>query len=1058
MIATIPVQFQGLQEGVDPKAMQPPGTLLKADNCRMDKARRLRKRGGTTLLNATVIGGGSIIAGTRLFETDDGGLGMSDGTSLYTYSQNSYSWRKIARDTPFTLTRRPLLDNFLSPSCVDTAIPTSGTYNTWLVSVWMSQDSLNASGTATIYVQVQDIRTWEMVLPPTQVDTAPGIYPKLCIFGNTAWIFYVRSSQAASGIGDLLASKLDLATLNITTQVRVVTGGTETPIDVDTDNSFIYVVRQLSAGVDRIEVRQLDPQSSCADTVRSPVQVSGSGTPAMTACCIDGGAKRLSNIDDIVVTYGGSAGVSCTILAASTLVPAVSLQGIFGTGAPDYALNPTQVFGLFDQATGDILVGHASGGWMKTDRRTRLSTTLPTTNSDRLTPNVVAMSRPFRLPGGQWYTSVLTYVTSVATGTLPACSRILVEIRADFGGGLVPHAHAGTLEDQTGWSWRAGSNDFLPTAAVDSQGNVFVASSYRHEERPAGQPVAVGWNINKLALTSKQIVDATRSIKAGATRMLVAPAPRLHDGPSAYAYGFVHAPEISAVSTGTGGAMATGVYQYAACFVWYSATGQKCRSPLSEIVATPTVAASGTVTLTFDMTGVSAKILDNATGLLATLNEVYIEIYRSEVNLSILHRRSFEPVKDFLRNYLQTTGGVTNVIATLLWTDSAADANILGDTSNIALSTQPQPYTDIELDDTLPPGCTTGTVHKDRFFIVDTTEFTVWASKTASDDLTVAPGFHEELTIPFARRKTALATLDDKLVAWDTDGIDAVFGDGPDANGQGAGWAVSRIQTDVGCTNPRSVVRTPMGALFQSRRGIELLSRDLTVAYIGKVVEDELATFPYITSAVLCEKQNEVRFTCNDGIVPNSGMVLVWDYLHNVWFTRHYARSDGQLLQAFADAIEINGTYYLLATTGEVYVETFTDFRDRGTIFVTRDIQLAPFEPASSPLGWGRVRDVFILTTSKTPHKLEVSASFDFSGTWDQVETFAEGSDATYQNGATNKARVNFLQQKVQSLGLRIRDVAPVTILNGEGPIFESLAFRADVAVGPARATDGESM
>lgn len=1048
MIATIPVQFQGLQEGVDPKAMQPPGTLLKAENCRMDKARRLRKRGGTTLLNTTIVTGGGIVAGTRLFETDDGGLGMSDGAYLYTYSQTAYGWRKIARDTPFTLTRRPLLDGFLSPACVDIGIPVNATYNNLLVTVWASQDSTATVGTVTVYVQVQDIRTWEVVMPPTQVDTAAAAYPKLCIFGANAWIFYVGT--AGANTGNLIVSKLDLSTLTITSQVRNIAGGVATaPIDVDTDNADIYVVRLLAAGVDRVEVRQLDPQSSCADTVRSPIQVSGSGTPTMTACCIDGGPKRLNNLDEIVVTYGGSTGVNSTILAASTLVPVVSLQSIFS------ATTPTQVFGLYDQATDDILVGYtnpatsSAQGKLETDRRARL-TNLVSQNAHRVTPNVTVMSRPFRLPSGQWYTSVLTYVYSAATGSLPAASRVLVEIRADFANGFVPHAHVGTLEDQTGWSWRSGSQDFLPAAAVDASGNVYVASSYRHEERPAGQPVAIGWSINKLAIVSQQIVDATRTLKAGATRMIVGPAPKLHDGSSAYAYGFVHAPEIVSATAGAGGTMAAGAYQYAACYAWYSATGQKCRSPLSNIVSVASVPASGNVNLAINMTGVSAKMLDD--NGLPTANQVFVEIFRSEVNGSILHRRTFEPVQDFVQNYL-----VLGVVqATTQWNDTNPDSDILGNASNVALSTQPQPYTDIEVDDTLPPGCTTGTVHKDRFFLVDTTEFTVWASKTASDDLTVAPGFHEELTIPFARRKTALATLDDKLVAWDTDGIDAVFGDGPDANGQGAGWAVSRIQTDVGCTNPRSVVRTPMGTIFQSRRGIEMLSRDLTVSYIGKVVENELASFPVITSAVLCEKYNEVRFTCNDWYVPNSGMVLVWDYLHNVWFTRKYARSDGQLLQAFADAIEINGTYYMLATTGEVYVEAFSDYKDRnGTYTYGRDIQLAPFEPASSPLGWGRVRDVFLLTTSTSPHQLEVSASFDFSGTWDQVETFAVGSDATTPTGTTNKARVNFLQQKVQALSLRIRDL-PAGFA-GEGPIFESLAFRADVAVGPARATDGES-
>jgi len=47
----------------------------------------------------------------------------------------------------------------------------------------------------------------------------------------------------------------------------------------------------------------------------------------------------------------------------------------------------------------------------------------------------------------------------------------------------------------------------------------------------------------------------------------------------------------------------------------------------------------------------------------------------------------------------------------------------------------------------------------------------------------------------------------------------------------------SLIPTDTGTINPRSIVLTPMGIMYQSEKGIYLLDRSLQVSYIGADVE-----------------------------------------------------------------------------------------------------------------------------------------------------------------------------------------------------------------------------
>jgi hypothetical protein len=67
--------------------------------------------------------------------------------------------------------------------------------------------------------------------------------------------------------------------------------------------------------------------------------------------------------------------------------------------------------------------------------------------------------------------------------------------------------------------------------------------------------------------------------------------------------------------------------------------------------------------------------------------------------------------------------------------------------------------------------------------------------------------------------------------------------------------------------------------MFESEKGIYQLGRDLQVTYVGAQVED-LVNTNTITSAVLVEDRNQVRFTLGGG---GSYKALVYDYFHNVW-------------------------------------------------------------------------------------------------------------------------------------------------------------------------------
>jgi hypothetical protein len=354
-----------------------------------------------------------------------------------------------------------------------------------------------------------------------------------------------------------------------------------------------------------------------------------------------------------------------------------------------------------------------------------------------------------------------------------------------------------------------------------------------------------------------------------------------------------------------------------------------------------------------------------------------------------------------------------------------------------------------------PPAALTGCVHRSRFALLAADRRTLWMSKVAEEDLGLFPGFNEALTIFFERKKYALASLDERLVAFGEDNVDLVEGDGPDSNGDANTWRTVGLQTDVGCTNPRSVVSTPMGIMFQSSDGdLVLLDRELSIQWIGRPVADRLAAFPTITSAVLVSDEHEVRFTCNaaDGL---TGIVLVFDYDRGAWYVRKYYDADSaSVSMPIADAALIDDVYTMLLSGGRVYRETGANSLDAGSQYVKMAAEIY-VSPAGNQ-GWSRVKDVQLLGTSLTNHDLTISVARDFATSFEQVETFTAQGDVTTV-GPLEQARVTLAQQKGQAFRVRVEDATPTSgaVGTGEGFLLEGLALHVQPKPGPAKVSSG---
>lgn len=306
---------------------------------------------------------------------------------------------------------------------------------------------------------------------------------------------------------------------------------------------------------------------------------------------------------------------------------------------------------------------------------------------------------------------------------------------------------------------------------------------------------------------------------------------------------------------------------------------------------------------------------------------------------------------------------------------------------------------------------------------------------------------------PVGGNITAVISMDEKLIIFEQSAILYISGQGPNNLGlQDTFTEPERISVDVGCEETKSIVLTPDGIMFKSKKGIFLLNRGLGLSYIGAEVEQYNGL--YITSAKIISHRNQVIFT------TSSPTCLVYDYQEKQWSTydNHQA----------LDAGVVNGDYYYVRNNHDLLKESSSGYSDDGSpIKLLVDTGWISFAGLQNFM---RVYHMLLLADYKSPHQLRVRIAYDFNEAWvqetlidpsDFMTTSTYGEDSPYGNPTTQgyggssgvyQARVNFTIQKCQSVRISIEDVQTVV---GEGLSISAINFV--VGIKPTSAKLAES-
>jgi hypothetical protein len=460
--------------------------------------------------------------------------------------------------------------------------------------------------------------------------------------------------------------------------------------------------------------------------------------------------------------------------------------------------------------------------------------------------------------------------------------------------------------------------------------------------------------------------DSHQHAQLGRGLYLAGACPQHYDGRQWTEQGFHVGPEMIATSNGTGGSLtASTTYLYRAWYEWTDAQGEIHRGPVSFGTTVTMAGGEDEVTLTLPTLRVTKK------------QNVRICVARSEAaktgrTASLFRVTSSDP---------STVGAANGYVAN----DTSADTVSFNDRmSDVTLATQEPLYTNGGLLSNDP--CALGNVMavgKSRIFATDPSDGNAIRFSQSLDE-----GYGVEFTPelvtkcdPFGGDVTALAVQDGEVIAWKRGAIFSFNGDGPLANGDTAtsGFSSPRlVSSDVGCTEPDSIVLTPNGHIFKSEKGLYLIDRSGQVSYVGAPAEAFNAQ--RVTAANILPGRSSIVFLTDDGTT------LLYDYLFGQWstFTNHLG----------LDAHVIDGVYHYLRTDGRVFKETPGAYSDAGQRIALR-LETAWIHVAEALQGFQRFWNLLLLGTWISAHQLRIQHRTNYSGSWSDPRYLDATGEAT---------------------------------------------------------------
>lgn len=892
---------QGLDTKTDPFQVSP-GKFLSLVNTQFNKSGLLEKRNGFPLLTN--------IPNTTTLSSYNNSL-VAIGSRLQVYSSDNGQVIDSGQIVPINITTQSMVRRATSQTTCDVAVEPNGL----ACSTWLDSDGNS-------YYQINDSVTSQTIVPAVQLP-ATATMSRAFVLGRYFIVTYLATVSAASHL-QLIAIPISdtlnpLAAVDVSTAAFSIT----TAYDAFVANDNIYISWNANDGGGAIRTRYV----TSTLVFSSVVVISGQAADLISVCVDTSGSSgstnavwvsfyKLSTNTIKTVAYSASLVV---ILGTTTAVSAITINELTSASIDSILTIYYEVANTYSYSPN-----------AKTDYVAKNTVTLAGAvgSPSIILRGVGLASKATNYLGNQYMIVTYGQTYQPTYFGIDGSGNIITKTAYSNGGGyeinqILPSINFNGGNFQVGYLFK----DLL--AAVNkTQGVVNTNGVYSQ----TGINLAT-FLLNDFVSTSE--IGNNLHISGGFLWM--------YDGVKAVEHGFHVWPEdITAVPHTTGGSMADDTYYYQWCYEWTDNQGNIHRSAPSVPVVAVVSGGSGSGSV--------------------TLNVPYLRLtYKTQNKVRLVGYRWSVMQPSYYRITSITSPTLNNPAAdSVAFVDILSSAQILG---NDLIYT-----TGGVIEDIAAPASAAQALFKARVFLVDSEDRNLlWFSKQVIEGVPVE--FSDLFTIyipPSSGARvstgtiTALAPMDDKLVIFKQDAIYYITGNGPDNTGSNNDFSDPIfIASTVGCANPDSVVLTPKGLMFQSDKGIWLLSRDLQTSYIGAPVQE--FNDQSVQSAVAIPATNQVRF-----VLPNN--MLMYDYYYDQW---------GTFSNSGISSVIFQGKHTCVDEFGQITKELPGSYLDISSpvlmSFSTSWLNLAGVQ------GYQRAFYFYVLGTYLSPHKLNFQIAYDYN-------------------------------------------------------------------------------
>ncbi len=505
---------------------------------------------------------------------------------------------------------------------------------------------------------------------------------------------------------------------------------------------------------------------------------------------------------------------------------------------------------------------------------------------------------------------------------------------------------------------------FATVAALDADPNLTAVIG----SLPFASSLTVGYAL--VRIESGPFAPSFQAAQLNGETVLSGPRIMRYDGQAVLDVDFAETPLITSSAQGVGGSLtAASTYQYVVVWEWTDVLGYRHRSKPSLPITITLTAGNQSTTIWITTPQITGKINGNST------SDIFAVVYRTLAGGTIFYQATI------------VAGGPGGTVVT----DALPDTSIR---VNQVLYTQGARggLSGIQENDSPPPAqwCCAGS---NRVLLggMDNRAQLQW-SKLQFAGEPISWTNNAPWRAVLDADITGVTHLDGTWIAFTSSSIWTITGDGPDDTGAGSFAPPTRLPSDIGCIDGKSIILTGEGVFFQGALDrLYLLPRGGGApVWIGQPVRDTLALFPYISATAFDQDSSLVYFACTD-TAGASGRLLIYDIRIREWYVDSF----------FARAIKALAIYDGLLVVDGSIIESTTSYQDTdgsSTSNVQGQVTTGDIRPFGA-LGWGRIRRIQILGETRDQTNGWI-LSLDVS--YDSGRNFTDGAFWSNFNIATS--------------------------------------------------------